>query len=72
MFLLYPFYTFIGDLMKVKIFDEEDELDLENDINQFLEDELIEFIDIQYQVGVSVFGEEQIFCFSALLIYRTL
>ena len=57
--------------MKVKIFDEEDEVDLENDINEFL-DGSIEFIDIHYQVGVSVFGEEQIFCFSALIIYRNL
>ena len=54
--------------MKVKIFDEEDEIDLEDDINDFLEDD-IEIIDIKYQVGVSVFSEEQIFCFSAMIIY---
>ena len=54
--------------MKVKIFDEEDEIDLEDDINDFLDDD-IEIIDIKYQVGVSVFSEEQIFCFSAMIIY---
>lgn len=56
--------------MKVRIFDEEDESDLENDINEFLENDTIELMEIQYQVGVSVFSEEQIFCFSALILYR--
>lgn len=57
--------------MKVKIFDEEDELDLENDINEFIEMEQIKIIDIKFQVGVSIFGEEQIYCFSALILYHT-
>lgn len=56
--------------MKVKIFDEEDEWDLECDINEFLNDSSIELMDIRYQVGVSIFGEEQIFCFSAMILYR--
>ena len=56
--------------MKVKIFDEEDELDLEEDINKFLEDDSIDLMDIKYQVSTSMFGEEQIYCFSALIIYR--
>ena len=55
--------------MKVKIFDYEDELDLEEDINLFIEDNDIEVIDIKYQVSVGVFSEEQIFCFSAMIIY---
>lgn len=55
--------------MKVKIFDYEDELDLEEDINTFIEDNDIEVIDIKYQVSVGVFSEEQIFCFSAMIIY---
>ena len=55
--------------MKVKIFDEEDEEDLENDINEFIEDELIEVIDIKYQVSTSIFSEEQIYCFSAMIVY---
>ena len=55
--------------MNVKIFDEEDENDLENDINNFIRDNKIEVIDIKYQVGVSVFSEEQVFCFSAMIIY---
>ena len=55
--------------IKVKLFDEEDEFDLENDINQFINNNNIELIDIKYQVAVSVFSEEQIFCFSALILY---
>lgn len=55
--------------MKVKIFDEEHEKDLENAVNEFLEQE-IELIDIKYQVAFSVFGEDQIFCFTAMIIYN--
>lgn len=55
--------------MKVKLFDAEDEVDLENDINDFIKDNNVEVIDIKYQVGISVFGDEQIFCFSAMIIY---
>ena len=55
--------------MKVKIFDYEDEKDLEDDINEFIDDESIDVMDIKYQVGVSVFGDEQIFCFSAMIMY---
>lgn len=57
--------------MKVKLFDEEDEIDLEEDINKFIDNNNIEIIDIKYQVGVSVFSEEQIFCFSAMIIYTS-
>jgi hypothetical protein len=55
--------------MKVKIFDEEDEKDLESDINDFLADLDGEVIDIKYQVSVGVFSEEQVFCFSAMIVY---
>lgn len=55
--------------MKVKIFDYEDELDLEEDINDFINDNNIEVIDIKYQVSVGVFSSEQVFCFSAMIIY---
>lgn len=54
--------------MKVKIFDESHEKDLEESINEFLED--VELIDIHYSVSTSIFSEEQVFCFSALIIYR--
>lgn len=55
--------------MKVKIFDESHEKDLESSINEFLDGD-IELIDIKYQVALSIFSEEQIYCFSALILYR--
>lgn len=54
--------------MKVKIFDCEDETDLEEEINAFLET-INDVVDIKYQVSVGVFSEEQIFCFSAMIVY---
>lgn len=56
-------------MVKVKIFDEEDEKDLENDINGFLDGMNGEVVDIKYQVSVGVFSEEQVFCFSAMIVY---
>ena len=64
-------YFFYGDNMKVKIYDEESEADLEEDINNFLDEfEEINVIDIKYQVSSSMYSEEQIFCFSAMIIYE--
>ena len=55
--------------MKVRIFDEESEEDLQDSINNFLEGLEKEVIDIKYQVSACVSGEEQIYCFSAMIIY---
>ena len=55
--------------MKVKIFDESHEKDLEAAINFFLSEMTCDIIDIKYQVAISVCGEEQIYCFSAMIIY---
>ncbi len=63
------FYNSNGDKMKIKMFDEEDEKDLEKAVNDFLEETDKEIMDIKYQVSCSIFGEEQIFCFSAMVIY---
>ena len=54
--------------MQVKIFDLEDEKDLEKEVNDFLNND-IEVIDIKYSVSSAVFSDEQIFCFSAMIIY---
>lgn len=54
--------------MKVKIFDCDNEEDLQDKINDFLKEE-IEVFDIKFQVSSSIFGEEQIYCFSALIMY---
>lgn len=57
--------------MKVKVFDEMHEKDLEKSINDFLsEKEIDSIIDIKYQVSISMFSEEQIYCFSAMVIYH--
>ncbi len=55
--------------MKVKLFDEECERDLENSVNEFLLKD-VDVIDIKYQVAVGINGEEQIYCFSAMIIYH--
>ena len=55
--------------MKVKLFDESHELDLEKSINKFLSEKEIDLIDIKYQIALSIVGEEQVFCFSAMIIY---
>lgn len=54
--------------MQVKIFDMEDEKDLEMAINDFLDDDM-DVIDIKYQVSSSIYSEEQIYCFSAMIVY---
>ena len=56
--------------MKVKAFDEEHEKDLEDDINKFLEDDNFDVIDIKLSSSCSIYGEEQIYCFTALIMYE--
>ena len=56
--------------MKVKVFDEEHEKDLEESINDFFYEEDYDIIDIKYSVDVAVSGEEQIYCYSAMIIYK--
>lgn len=53
--------------MQVKVFDEIHEKDLEESINEFIKDK--EVFDIKYQVAISINGEEQYYCFSALIMY---
>ncbi len=54
--------------MKVKVFDECHEKDLEECINNFIENR-DDILDIKYQVAISIVGEEQLYCFSAMIIY---
>ena len=54
--------------MKVKIFDEGHEKDLEESVNNFIQDR-DDIIEIKYQVAISIVGEEQLYCFSAMIIY---
>lgn len=55
--------------MRVKVFDEMHEQDLENSVNNFISGANIDVIDIKYQVSISMFSEEQIYCFSAMIVY---
>ncbi len=55
--------------MKVKLFDFEDEIDLENEMNEFLDELEGEVIDIKYQINSFAQGEDQIYSFSAMIIY---
>lgn len=62
-------YTFFGDVMKVKVIDEEHEKDLEESINNFIKENKVDIIDIKFSSSCSIYGEEQIYCFSALIMY---
>lgn len=39
-------------------------------INEFLKNENCDIIDIRYQVALAVSGDDQIYCFSAMVIYN--
>ena len=56
--------------MKVKIFDESHEDDLSDDINKFIEENNPDIIDIKFSVATSIYSEEQLYCFSALIMYN--
>jgi hypothetical protein len=60
-------------VIRVKLFDYEHEKDLEREMNTFLkridEDQLI---DIKYNIAaMQEEDEDQIYCFSAMVIYRS-
>ncbi len=55
--------------MKVKMFDESHEKDLEESINKFLKN-IEKVIDIKYQVAIMYEGKEQIYCYTAMIIYE--
>ena len=55
--------------MLVKVFDESHEKDLERSVNSFLMS-VDDLIDIKYSVAITACGEEQIYCFTAMIIYR--
>ena len=64
-------YSTYGDnMLRVKIIDESHEKDLERSINNFLISNNYDIIDIQFRTAVSIFAEEQIYCFSAMILYK--
>lgn len=57
--------------MRVKIFDETHEEDLEDKVNEFLADMKDEdIINFQYQVAIMYDNREQIYCYSCLIAYK--
>lgn len=56
-------------IMKVRVFDENHENDLESSVNEFLKDDIYDIISIKYQVAIAMYGEDQVYCFSAMIIY---
>ena len=64
-------YTFFFVFMKVKVIDEGHEKDLEESINNFIKENNIDIIDIKFNSSCSIYGEEQIYCFSALIMYES-
>ncbi len=60
-------------MLKIKVFDESHEKDLENKLNSLileLDKNNQEVIDIKYSVShFQVDGQEQVYCFSALIMY---
>lgn len=56
--------------MQVKVFDEQHELDLEESINQFLRELDGKVVDIKFSTSSFMGEEEQIFCFSAIILYE--
>jgi hypothetical protein len=59
-------------MLKVAVFDEEHEKDLEEEINDFLSEiKENQIKDIKYSVSITTDENgEQIYCFSALIMYR--
>lgn len=57
--------------MLVKVFDEEHELDLEKQVNDFLYDyEDNDIYDIKYSVATLYDGRSQIYCYSCMIIIK--
>lgn len=58
--------------MKVKIFDESHEKDLEQAINEWINSKGLEYDDIKdikYSTSIASAENEQFYCFSAMIIY---
>lgn len=59
--------------MKVKIFDCEHEEDLEELVNNFIEKiekNDYEVVDIKYSTNVAIYESDQIYIYSALIMYK--
>jgi len=58
--------------MKVKLFDESHEKDLEEAINNFLADlSNEEVIDIKFNISTMYDYKDQIYCYCAMVVYKS-
>ena len=62
--------TFYEELKERGVVKDVSSPDLEEKLNDFLSDFDGEIVDIKFQVSVSIFSEEQIYCFSVMIIYK--
>lgn len=69
-FYLYDKIFMVNKMLRVKVIDENHEKDLESSVNNFLVSTEYEIVDIQFRTAVSIFSEEQVYCFSAMIIYK--
>ena len=59
-------------MVQIKVFDEEHEDDLTEVVNSWIQEHAdIRLLDIKFSTAVSDFEEEQIYCFSAMVIFST-
>lgn len=59
-------------MVQIKVFDEEHEDDLTEVVNSWLQEHAdIRLLDIKFSTAVSDFEEEQIYCFSAMVLFST-
>lgn len=59
-------------MLKIKVFDCDCENQLTKDVNNFIEEinrQDKEVIDIKFSTSAGVYEDEQIYCFSALVMY---
>lgn len=70
-YLIIICYFFYGDKMKVKVIDANHENDLEKKVNSFLKENKVNVIDIKFSnCCMKDKDNDQIYCFSALIIYQ--
>ena len=59
-------------MVQIKVFDDEHEDDLTEVVNSWIQEHAdIRLMDIKFSTAVSDFEEEQIYCFSAMVIFST-
>ena len=59
-------------MVQITVFDEEHEDDLTEVVNSWIQEHAdIRLMDIKFSTAVSDFEEEQIYCFSAMVIFST-